>query len=85
MPTALGAIGAAAESSSGAVDTPKPREHGTSVVLDLLYEQSYHTFKSWTLSALDIFKTELNLLSFPVFVARSVYTRFYTFIVVGVL
>ena len=71
MSTALDAIDAAKD--NGVSDTtPEAREHGTSAVLDLLYEQSYHTFKSWTISALDVFKTEFGFLTFPVFVARSV-------------
>ena len=51
---------------------PRGEESGSSVSrpskhLDAAYQQSYSTFKAWTLAAIDIFRYELNFLSFPVF------------------
>ena len=36
--------------------------------IGIMYARSYCRFKSWTASAIGIFKDELELLSFPVFV-----------------
>lgn len=41
--------------------------------LDRDWTRSYSSFKGWTSSVIDLFKNELGLLSFPVFVTWSVH------------
>ena len=58
------------ESKELRIRDPKADPTGSnraSRLLNHAYEQSYSEFRTWVLSAIDIFRTELNMLSFPVF------------------